>query len=283
MEDPAAVVVTPPVDGTTDPAAPVPVSKPSGRRRKSADHAPDGTPSGGHKSASGGSQETRREPRVVVPTELLPGAIEAVLMAAERTLPAGRLAMILGLCSDETAPKDVAATIEGAIAALNQQYEASGRSFRIEPLSGGYRMMSLPQFAPYLAELHRTRSIGRMTRAAVETLAIIAYKQPMTRAQLEAIRGVSCGEVLRSLTERRLITIKGRAEELGRPLLYGTTKQFLDAFGLASIKDLPTMAEFKFNVGESDGVTTTPEASIESAAPSGQELEAAQPDTEVTR
>ena len=82
-------------------------------------------------------------------------------------------------------------------------------------------------------------------RAAVETLAIIAYKQPITRAQLEAIRGVSCGEVIKSLMDRRIITIKGRAEELGRPMLYGTTRQFLDHFGLASIKDLPTVQELK--------------------------------------
>jgi len=85
-----------------------------------------------------------------------------------------------------------------------------------------------------VAAFHKARAGGRLSRAAVETLAIIAYKQPLTRAQLEAIRGVSCGEVLRSLLERRLVEIKGRAEELGRPLLYGTGKPFLDAFGARS-------------------------------------------------
>jgi segregation and condensation protein B len=105
--------------------------------------------------------------------------------------------------------------------------------------------MTLPEHAETLAEFHRSRLPGKLSRAAVETLAIIAYKQPITRAQLEAIRGVSCGEVLKSLMERRIVTIKGRAEELGRPMLYGTTKQFLDQFGLASINDLPTPAELR--------------------------------------
>ena len=82
---------------------------------------------------------------------------------------------------------------------------------------------------------------SRLSRPAIETLAIIAYKQPITRAKLEAIRGVGCGEVLKSLLERRLIAVTGRAEELGRPMLYGTTRQFLDAFGIRSVKDLPSV------------------------------------------
>jgi segregation and condensation protein B len=105
--------------------------------------------------------------------------------------------------------------------------------------------MSLTAYAAVLAAFHGTRMSGRMGKAAVETLSIIAYKQPITRAHLEAIRGVGCGEILRSLLERRLVTIKGRAEELGRPILYGTTKEFLDAFGLATLKDLPTAAELQ--------------------------------------
>ena len=87
-------------------------------------------------------------------------------------------------------------------------------------------------------------SSGRLSRAALETLSIIAYRQPVTRASLEAIRGVACGEILRALLERRLVMIKGRAEELGRPMLYGTTKHFLDVFGLSSLKDLPKPEEF---------------------------------------
>jgi segregation and condensation protein B len=131
------------------------------------------------------------------------------------------------------------------VKSLNETYEQTGRSFRIEAVSGGFRVMTLPKFAPQIAVLHRRQASAKLSRASVETLAIIAYKQPITRAELEAIRGVSCGEVLKSLIDRRLVTIKGRAEELGRPMLYGTTKTFLDHFGLASVKDLPTLAELK--------------------------------------
>ncbi len=188
--------------------------------------------------------------------------LEALLISAERPVSGERFAAALKLVrlpEDDSAPAeerksngkpssaaaiaDATGRIAAAVAFLNEEYERGGRAFRIEEVAGGYRVMTLPEFAEVLAEFHRSRLPGRLSRAAVETLAIIAYKQPITRAQLEAIRGVSCGEVLRSLMERRIITIKGRAEELGRPMLYGTTRQFLDLFGLASIADLPTAAD----------------------------------------
>ena len=137
------------------------------------------------------------------------------------------------------------ALIDAAIAHLNDAYATTGRSFRIEQVSGGFRMMTLPAHAAVVAAVHANRVQTRLSKSAVEALAIIAYKQPITRAQLEAIRGVACGEVLRSLMDRRLVTIKGRSEELGRPILYATSKQFLDHFGLASITDLPTLTELK--------------------------------------
>jgi len=210
--------------------------------------------------------------RVLVPTppptgeaDGLSGKIEAVLLSTDRPIPAERLGAALKLVrlADESVPEAndqpktpgkpsspvaVAAACERIakmVKSLNAEYERSGRSFRIEQIAGGYRVMTLPQYAETLAEFHRSRLSGKLSRASIETLAIIAYKQPITRAQLEAIRGVSCGEVLKSLMERRIITIKGRAEELGRPMLYATTKQFLDHFGLANIKDLPTMAELR--------------------------------------
>jgi segregation and condensation protein B len=199
--------------------------------------------------------------------EHLPLAIEAVLLTLDRPISPQKLAEALGLAPPaEAAPdagegatvepkprrrraarsgSDGAGAIEAAIAELNRAYDSSGRSFRVEAIAGGYRLMTLPAFAPVLAAFHRARASTRLSRAAVETLAIIAYKQPITRATLEAIRGVSCGEVLRSLLERRLVMIKGRAEELGRPILYGTSREFLDAFGLASLKDLPTANELQ--------------------------------------
>jgi len=205
----------------------------------------------------------------------LAGAIEAILLTLDKPVASLRIAQALGLApppqdeshppdnSDPEAPAPViktrrrarsskagdgsagVAAVEQAIDELNAAYAATGRSFRIEPIAGGYRLMTLPSFAPAVAAFHRSRSSARLSRAAVETLAIIAYKQPITRAHLEAIRGVSCGEVLRSLMERRLVCIKGRAEELGRPILYGTGKEFLDAFGLPSLKDLPSASELQ--------------------------------------
>lgn len=185
--------------------------------------------------------------------EELSPVVEAVLLSTPRPVTTGALAHAAGLSArsteDENAepivPTSAIEAVEGAIAALNGAYEATGRSFRIEALAGGWRVMTLPKFAGAIAAFHKAREAAGLSRAALETLAIIAYKQPITRAELESIRGVACGEVLRSLIDKRLVTIAGRAEELGRPLLYGTTRQFLDAFGLATLKDLPTLAELK--------------------------------------
>lgn len=183
----------------------------------------------------------------------LTGAVEAVLLSAGRPVPASKLAEALGLCppqddeSDEPRKLDKAvhAKLLAAVETLNEAYRTTGRAFRIEAVSGGYRYMTLAAYAAPVAAFHRAKSAGKLSRASIETLAIIAYKQPITRAELEAIRGVACGEVLKTLIDRRLVTIKGRAEELGRPMLYGTTRQFLDAFGLPSLADLPTLAELK--------------------------------------
>jgi segregation and condensation protein B len=168
----------------------------------------------------------------------LPG-VEAVLVAADRPLTAGRIAEAMGLDAAEDGPGKVAE----AITTLNQQYEATGRAFRIEKVAGGFRVMTLPEHARAVAAIRGPRDGGRISRAALETLSIVAYRQPITRAELEAIRGVACGEVLRTLLERRLVSITGRAEEPGRPILYGTSKRFLEVFGLSSVKDLPSPKE----------------------------------------
>ncbi|MBX3389079.1 MAG: SMC-Scp complex subunit ScpB [Phycisphaeraceae bacterium] len=201
----------------------------------------------------------------------LKGHLEALLLSIDKPIPAEKAARALGLIPEEkpeskadakagdepTEPQKKASAkrsaviesaervIERLVAALNGEYESTSRSFRIERIAGGLRVMTLPAFAPTLARFHKDRQQTRLSKAAVETLAIIAYRQPITRAELESIRGVSCGEVLKSLIDRHLIGIRGRAEELGRPLLYGTTRQFLDHFGLASTADLPSPEELK--------------------------------------
>lgn len=167
-------------------------------------------------------------------TSSLTEKIEALLLSTDRPLNETKLAELLDL-SDEGAKLKII----DAVAQLNEQYEKTGRSFRAQNVAGGWQFLTLPQFGPLLANLHRDRGQSRLSPAALETLAITAYRQPILRAEIEAIRGVGAGEVLRGLMERRLIKIVGRAEELGRPMLYGTTTQFLKLFGIASTDDLP--------------------------------------------
>jgi segregation and condensation protein B len=157
--------------------------------------------------------------------------MEALLLSTHHPLTAGRLAELLDLPT--TKP------IRRAIKDLNSQYESTGRSFRIDQVAGGFQILTLPEFAEHLQKLHQREADAKLTKAALETLAIIAYKQPILRANIEAIRGVACGETVRSLMEKHLVKIAGRAEEPGRPILYGTTKRFLELFGLNSLKDLP--------------------------------------------
>jgi segregation and condensation protein B len=165
------------------------------------------------------------------PSPELVSKAEALLFTTRSPLTAGRIAELLEL--DSTKP------VRTAISILNKQYESAGRCFRIEQVAGGYQMLTLPEFGELLQKQHRKEVDAKITKAALETLAIIAYKQPILRVDVEGIRGVACGETIRSLMEKHLVKIAGRAEEPGRPILYGTTKRFLEVFGLNSLKDLP--------------------------------------------
>ncbi|NBX25562.1 MAG: SMC-Scp complex subunit ScpB [Planctomycetes bacterium] len=171
--------------------------------------------------------------------------VEAVLLTNDRPVTEQKLVEMLGLKVTGKGKDSAAAQVREAIESLNAQYQSQGRAFRIERLAGGFQLLTLPAFGPLLARVRGLRAQGRLTPAALETLAIIAYRQPLLRSELEAIRGVACGEVLKSLLERRLIRITGRAEELGRPMLYGTTTEFLKVFGLSRIEDLPQAKELK--------------------------------------
>ena len=168
--------------------------------------------------------------------------LEAVLMAADRPMSDGRLGEVLQLIrpeGEEDKGPSIASVIKEAIEGLNAEYEKTGRSFCICKLAGGWQVLTNPEFTEDLTRLKGARQQAKLSPAAIETLAIIAYKQPILRADLESIRGVACGEVLRGLMDRRLVKIAGRAEEVGRPMLYGTTKEFLQIFGLATVNDLP--------------------------------------------
>ncbi len=162
--------------------------------------------------------------------------VEAVLFASDESLTDNRLAKIV-----ESSVKQVRQSIKN----LNEKYEANNNAFRIEQIAGGYQMLTLSTYNYWLKKLLRARSDSKLSPAALETLAIIAYKQPVIRADIEVIRGVAAGEVIRTLCYKGLVKIVGRAEILGRPMLYGTTKKFLEVFGLNTLKDLPKIEELK--------------------------------------
>jgi segregation and condensation protein B len=161
---------------------------------------------------------------------------EAVLFASDEPLKEARLADIVGTSASQ---------IRQHIKNLNDKYQANNNAFRIEQIAGGYQMMTLSPYNHWLQKLLRARDSGKLSPAALETLAIIAYKQPIIRADVETIRGVAIGEIVRTLMYKGLVKIIGRAEVVGRPLLYGTTKKFLEVFGLNSLKDLPKIEELK--------------------------------------
>lgn len=180
----------------------------------------DDTPSGVQESAAPADQQATPE-----------SIVEAVLFAAETPLAGAKIADLVGQAK--------VSEIKQHIAALNARYQQQGAAFRIEELAGGFQLLTLPIYNEWIAKLLRARQETRLSQAALETLAVVAYKQPILRADVEAIRGVAVGEVLNRLREVNLVKIVGRADDIGRPLLYGTTKKFLDVFGLASLDNLP--------------------------------------------
>ena len=165
----------------------------------------------------------------------LKGVIEALLFASNRTLTSGQLAELSEAADGHQARR--------AVLELQEEYDASGRAFRIEEVAGGFRMVSRPEFHQWVSKLRRNEQIEGLSQAAMETLAIVAYRQPILRAEIEDIRGVQSDYILRSLMEKGLLRVCGRSEELGRPLLYGTTRKFLELFALRSLEDLPDIGE----------------------------------------
>ncbi len=157
--------------------------------------------------------------------------VEAALMAADEPLTPKRLAAVAGLAD--------AAEARRLVERLRALYDQDGTAFQVEEVAGGWQLLTRPEYHPWLSRLRRAAADARLTLAMREALTIVAYRQPITRADLEAVRGVQSGDVLRQLMERGLVRIAGRDDSLGRPVLYGTTKKFLQSFGLMSLRDLP--------------------------------------------
>ena len=163
--------------------------------------------------------------------------VEALLFASDAPLAPSRIAQTAGITG--------LAGVRQAVETLNERYREAGAAFTIENIAGGYQMMTRPEYNDVLGRLRRAKVDSRLSQAALETLAIVAYRQPVLRADIEAIRGVACGEVLRGLMDKQLVKITGRAEVLGRPMLYGTTRRFLEVFGLKGLGDLPRIEELR--------------------------------------
>lgn len=169
-------------------------------------------------------------------------ALEALLFATPEPLPPERLAELLPTLSGEE--------ISGALASLRARYASPASGLMLDEVAGGLRLATRPEAAEALARLAIVRP-SRLSRPALETLAIIAYRQPITKAEVEAIRGVNIDGVLRTLGERGLIRVLGRKREAGRPMLYGTSRAFLEYFGFQDLSELPTLREIEALVAPS--------------------------------
>jgi segregation and condensation protein B len=161
--------------------------------------------------------------------------LEALLLSSDEPLSPGKIREII--------PEFRDVNVRKLVDELNQTYEETGRAFRIEAISDGYQIFTLPVYAPFLEKLHARRQLSRLSSKALETLAIVAYRQPITRHEIEEIRGVNVDGVIKTLLTRNLITIVGTANSPGNPFIYKTTRQFLEYFGFKNISELPKLKE----------------------------------------
>ena len=181
--------------------------------------------------------------------------VEALLFATDKPLSARE---INGWLSEETQPN-----IGQALKELQAEYDAMARSFVLKEVAGGYQFRTSSGYSPYVLRMLKT-SPTRLSRPALETLAIIAYKQPILRQEIERLRGVDVGGILKTLLEKGLIRIMGRKSLPGRPLIYGTTKRFLEVFDLKDLKSLPKLKEIKdFGFDEQETSPAAPSSSFE--------------------
>ena len=160
--------------------------------------------------------------------------VEALILAAREPIGAVRLGQVV--------PGLNAAGARAIVAELRADYDREQRGFELVEVAGGYRVRTRPELADLVSRLDLERP-ARLSRAALETLAVVAYRQPVTRGEIEQVRGVDCGPVVRNLLERHLLRLAGHRDVPGRPMLYGTTRRFLELFGLASLEDLPSLRD----------------------------------------
>ena len=163
--------------------------------------------------------------------------VEALLFAVQEPISVRKISEII----EGTEAKEIREVIQQ----LREEYDTHDRVFQIEEIANGFQLLSRPEYHEWISKIRKKSGESKLSQQALETLSIIAYKQPIIRADIEAIRGVQSGQMIRTLIEKGLVKITGRDEVLGRPLLYGTTTKFLDHFGLKSIKDLPKVEDLE--------------------------------------
>ncbi len=173
----------------------------------------------------------------------LKAMLEAMLFVSPEPVPVARLVAVMGNVTK--------GEVQQALQLLAHDMEQDGRGIQLAHIAGGYRLVTKQEYAPWIKRLDKAKSVQKLSRSALESLAIIAYKQPLVRAEIEEIRGVETSGVIRTLLERKLVRIVGRKEVPGRPIMYGTTKFFLEHFGLQDLTQLPPLREFK-ELGEAE-------------------------------
>lgn len=173
--------------------------------------------------------------------------VEALIFASDEPMTAAMLAQILQLDEQNPDSEDQNYTtyFDEIIAEINADLALTARPYRIVTVAGGYHFATTAEQGEYVQKLLKAKSRKRLTQATLETLAIISYRQPISKPEIEAIRGVNSNEIVNSLIEKDLVAIVGRAEVIGKPLLYGTTKEFLRIFGLNTLTDLPKLREIE--------------------------------------
>lgn len=202
----------------------------------------EGDDAAGHDMNGTGAAPVESQAEVLQGRELA-AVLEALLFVSPEPVPVARLASVIGTVSK--------AEIEQALKTLQEQLDQEGRGIQLVKVAGGYRLVTKADYAPWLKRLDKAKAAQKLSRSALESLAIIAYKQPLVRAEIEEIRGVETSGVIRTLLERKLVRIVGRKEVPGRPIMYGTTKFFLEHFGLQDLSQLPPLREFK-ELGEAE-------------------------------
>ena len=189
------------------------------------------------------AETTMNGQAVAIDVRELKAILEAVLFVSPEPVPVARLMSIVGTVSK--------AEVVQALDILAHDLDQEGRGIQLVQVAGGYRLVTKQEYGPWLKRMDKAKAAQKLSRSALESLAIIAYKQPLVRAEIEEIRGVETSGVLRTLCERKLVRIVGRKDVPGRPIMYGTTKFFLEHFGLQDLTQLPPLREFK-ELGESE-------------------------------